>query len=135
MLKIAGVILCIAGAAGYGTVKIITWNRAITELEQWILLLEKMKSHIHYRRDLISEICFGMDNEIYGIGGKYISAVGKVLREDRTKSLGVVWREQMICWEKLSAIPVTIKKMLFSFPGIIFAEMIIVSFLVSFTCG
>ena len=61
MLKITGVIFCVAGCCGYGLVKISSWNRALQEMNQWIVLLEKMKSHICYQRD---------GRKIYGIGGE-----------------------------------------------------------------
>lgn len=117
MLKIAGVILCVAGSAGYGVLKIAGWNRAIKELEQWILLFEKMKNSVYYRRDIVADIFSKMDEEIYGIGGKYVADIGAVLREDRTKDLMQVWREQMLEWERLTSLPMRVKKTIMSFPG------------------
>ncbi len=116
MLKIAGVMLCVAGSAGYGMLKIAGWNRAIKELEQWILLFEKMKSYIYYRRDVVADIFSKMDEEMYGIGGKYVADVGNVLTNDRTKNLMQVWRERMAEWERLTSLPKEIRKVILSFP-------------------
>lgn len=116
MLKIAGVILCIAGSFGYGMMKITGWNRAVKELEEWILLLENMKSHISYRRDIIAEVFCQMGDEIYGIGGEFVAAVGRELLSDRRKNLTQIWREQMLEWEKISELPGEIKKRILSFP-------------------
>lgn len=116
MLKITGVILCVAGFTGYGILKIASWNKAMIELEQWILLFEKMKSHIYYRRDIIADVFCKMDEGIYGIGGRYVATVGNDMRADRAKSLISVWEERMSQWECLSSLPVTVKKMILSFP-------------------
>ena len=105
MFKIAGVILCIAGAAGYGYLKIAGWNQAVKELEQWLLLFDKMKSQICYRRDVITEICCGMDEKMYGIGGSYVASVGRELQDDRTKSFEKVWEEKMTEWSACSFLP------------------------------
>lgn len=116
MLKIAGVILCVAGSVGYGMVKIAGWNRAIKELEEWILLFENMKSLIQYRRDIISEVFCGMNKDIYGMGGKYVVAVGQGLQADRTKELMQEWEAQMLQWKKRSALPAEVKKSIMIFP-------------------
>ena len=48
MLKISGVILCVAGSAGYGIMKISGWKHAINEMEEWILLFENVKTKLLY---------------------------------------------------------------------------------------
>ncbi len=116
MLKIAGVILCIAGSAGYGMLKIAGWNKAARELEQWILLFENMRSRICYRRDIIAEVFCSMDEEIYGIGGKYVAAVGHDLKKDRAKELMQVWQEKMAQWKQLSSLSKEVKKNILAFP-------------------
>lgn len=116
MLKIAGVILCIAGSAGYGMMKISGWKRAIKELEEWILLFENVKSHIQYRRDIISEVFCRMDKDIYGIGGKYVAAVGQGMLADRTKNLMQEWEERMYQWKQISFLPADIKNSIIVFP-------------------
>lgn len=116
MLKITGVILCIAGSIGYGMMKITGWNRAVKELEEWILLFENMKSHISYRRDIIAEVFCRMEEDIYGIGGKYMAAVGRELLNDRSISLIQAWREQMPAWKKMSMLSVEVKNCILSFP-------------------
>jgi len=116
VLKIAGVILCITGFTGYGILKITSWNKAMAELEQWILLFEKMKSHIYYRRDIITDIFCKMEEGIFGIGGRYVAAVGKDMRDNRAKSFMLVWEEKMRQWECQSFLPLTVKKMILSFP-------------------
>lgn len=116
MLKIAGVILCILGTTGYGMLKVTGWKRAIDEMEQWILLFEKMKSHIYYHRDVITDICCRMDEKMYGIGGKYVADVGRDVRNDRTKSFRQIWEERMEDWARDSELPDNVKKIIFEFP-------------------
>ena len=116
MLKITGVILCIMGCAGYGMLKVSTWNKAITELEQWILLFQKMKSQIHYQREIIEEICIHMNQDVYGIGGKYAALIGELSYRERTKGFAEIWKEQMMLWKKESSIPANIKKIIQDFP-------------------
>ncbi len=116
MFKIAGVILCIAGSTGYGIMKIETWKTAMKEMEQWILLFEKIKSYIYYRRDTITDIFCKMDNEIYGICGKYVTAVGYELRDNRSKDVFLAWKEIMAGWERNSALPGKVKNCLMHFP-------------------
>lgn len=116
MLKIAGVILCIAGSVGYGIMKISGWKQAIKELEEWILLFENVKSHIQYRRDIISEVFCRMDKELYGIGGKYVAAVGQGMQADRTKNLIQEWEERMFQWKQTSFLPADIKNSIMAFP-------------------
>lgn len=116
MFKIAGVIFCIAGSAGYGIAKVSGWNLALKELEQWILLFEKMKSHIFYRRDIITDIFCRMDEEIYGIAGKYVAAVGWELRDNRAVEVTQIWKEKMTEWEKNSQLPRKVKDELMHFP-------------------
>ncbi len=115
-MKITGVILCVVGSAGYGLMKIAGWNKAIKELEEWILLFENMKSHISYRRDIIAEVFCKMEEDIYGIGGKYMAAVGRELLNDRSKTLIQAWREQMPDWKKRSMLPMEVKNCILSFP-------------------
>jgi len=116
MLKIAGVILCISGATGYGILKITGWNQAVLELEQWILLFERMKNHICYRRDIITEICCRMGEEMYGIGGRYVASVGRELKNDRTKSFTHVWQGIMSEWTGQSYLSRQVKKIICDFP-------------------
>lgn len=116
MLKISGVILCIAGSCGYGLMKIAGWNRAVKELEEWILLFENMKSHIFYRKDIIAEVFCQMGEDIYGIGGRFVAEVGCELLNDRRKNLIQTWKEQMIEWKKVSELPTEVKKYILSFP-------------------
>lgn len=116
MLKIAGVILCVAGSVGYGMMKISAWKRAIKELEEWILLFENMKSHIQYRRDIISEVFCRMNKAIYGLGGRYVAAVGQGMQADRSKNLMQEWEEQMLQWKQISFLPTDIKNSIMAFP-------------------
>lgn len=116
MFKIIGVMLCVAGSAGYGIAKVSDWNLAIKELEQWILLFEKMKSQIYYRRDIITDIFCKMDEEIYGLCGKYVAAVGRKLRDNRSKEVAQIWKEGMLEWERNSFLPREVKKVLMHFP-------------------
>lgn len=116
MLKISGVILCIAGSCGYGLMKIAGWNRAVKEMEEWILLFENMKSHIFYRKDIITEVFCQMGEDIYGIGGRFVAEVGRELLNDRRKNLIQTWKEQMIEWKKVSELPAEVKKYILSFP-------------------
>lgn len=116
MFKIAGVILCVLGSAGYGIMKISDWKRAVHELEEWILLFENVKSQIQFRRDIISEVFCKMDRDIYGIGGKYVAAVGQGLRADRKKSLIQEWEKQMFIWKHITVLPAEVKKAILCFP-------------------
>lgn len=116
MLKITGVILCVAGSVGYGMSKIAGWSKAVKELEEWILLLENMKSHISYRRDIIAEMFCRMGEEIYGVGGKYVAAVGCELLKNRSKSLLQTWEEHMLDWKAVSMLPKEVKNCILSFP-------------------
>ena len=115
MLKIAGVILCVTGCAGYGILKIANWNKAIMELEQWILLFQKMKSHIYYQRDRLEEICCLMNKEMYGIGGIYTARAGEEALQKRTAGFKQIWNEQMKLWENESILPTKIKEMIMHF--------------------
>lgn len=117
MLKITGVILCVAGCAGYGILKIVSWNKALLELEQWILLFQKMKSHIYYQRDRLEEICMQLNQDMYGIGGWYVSRVGESALEKRTVGFSEIWNEHMELWKKESVLPSKIKDMISQFPN------------------
>ncbi len=115
MLKIAGVILCIAGCTGYGMLKIMNWKNALSELEQWILLFQKMKSHIYYQRDRLEEICMQLNQDMYGVGGYYVSKVGKTALDKRSVGFAEIWKEQMERWKLESVLPVKIKELIFHF--------------------
>ncbi len=119
MLKITGVILCVLGCTGYGVLKISGWKKALEEFEQWVLLFEKMKSHIYYQRDAIAEVCCRMEQNIYGLGGRYVAKVGDDLQNDRTKSFFEAWNEHMNRWDKLSYLPNEIRLMIRDFPNYI----------------
>lgn len=116
MLKITGVILCIAGSVGYGLLKIAGWSKAVREAEEWILLFENMKSQISYRRDIIAEVFCRMEEEIYGIGGKYVAAIGRELLNDRSKGLIQTWEKQMRDWKSISMLPKEVKDCILNFP-------------------
>lgn len=119
MLKITGAFLCILGCAGYGVLKIEGWNKALEELEQWILLFEKMRGHILYRKDVIAEACCQMEQKIFGIGGKYVAKIGYTSKEERARSFADVWNEIMSEWNVQSNLPTAIKKMIMNFPDYI----------------
>ena len=108
--------MCIAGSLGYGLLKVAGWSKAVKEVEEWILLFENMKSHISYRKDIIAEVFCGMEEEIYGIGGKYVAAIGSELLNDRSKSLIQTWGEHMHDWKAVSMLPKEVKKRILSFP-------------------
>lgn len=116
MLKITGVIFCVAGCCGYGLVKISSWNRALQEMNQWIVLLEKMKSHICYQRDTWEDICCLMNRDIYGLAGKYTALVGKNCRSQRGKTFCEVWKEEMNKWKRESLLSKEIKELICRFP-------------------
>lgn len=116
MLKIAGVILCIAGSAGFGILNIAGWNRAKRELDEWILLLEGIKNHIQYKRDVIAKVFCTLDKSIYGTGGTYVAAVGREMINDRTKTLKQAWREHMLAWKQDSYLPKELKKEILTLP-------------------
>ncbi len=67
MLKISGVILCIAGCAGYGLLQVAGWKQALKELNQWILVFQKIRSRILYQKETLEESCLYLgekeDNE------------------------------------------------------------------------
>jgi len=116
MLKITGVILCISGCAGYGMLKIAGWNKVLLELEQWILLFEKMKSLIYYQRDGLEEICVHMNQDIYGIGGMYVSKAGENALKKRNRGFEEIWKEEISQWKKESSVPLKFKNMIYEFP-------------------
>jgi len=115
MLKITGVILCVAGCSGYGVLKIANWKKALLELEQWILLFRKMKSHIYYQKDRLEEICVQLNQDIYGLGGYYAAKAGESALEKRTEGFAEIWREQMEVWKIESVLPTKIKELIFHF--------------------
>lgn len=119
MLKITGVILCVLGCTGYGALKISGWKKALEEFEQWILLFEKMKSHIYYQRDVITDVCCRMEQNIYGLGGRYVAKVGADLQKDRTRGFFDVWSEHMERWDKQSYLPKEIRLLIHDFPDYI----------------
>ena len=115
MLKITGVIFCITGCCGYGILKIASWNLALKEINQWILLFEKMKSHIRYQRDPLKDICCLMTQDIYGMGGQYVANVGKRARRQRELGFNEIWEEEMNRWKKESMLPKEIKELIIRF--------------------
>lgn len=117
MLKITGVILCVAGCTGYGLIKISNWKGAIEEMEQWILLLERMKGYIQYRKDVIAEVCCQMDPNMYGLAGVYVTEVGNEAKENRKLSFSKIWREKMGKWSERSNLPASGKQMILNFPN------------------
>ena len=116
MLKIAGVMLCVSGCCGYGLLKIAAWNQALKELKQWILLFQKMQSHIKYQRDTLEDICCLMNRSIYGIGGVYTYQVGKRAREQRERQFVEIWNEVMKEWKRESFLSNEIKDLIGRFP-------------------
>lgn len=115
MLKITGVILCVTGCCGYGLLKIASWNMALQELNQWILLFQKMKSHIYYQRDTVEEICSRMEQEIYGIGGIYTARAGHSAKARRECSFEEVWKGQMTEWKRESYLSKEVKELICHF--------------------
>ena len=116
MLKITGAILRVFGCAGYGMLKIAGWNKALLELQQWILLFDKMKSYICYQRDGLEEICIRMNRDIYGIGGAYVYRIGEMAFEMRSKGFSEIWNSQMELWKNESTLPAGIKELICHFP-------------------
>lgn len=115
MLKIIGVIFCIAGCCGYGLLKISSWNLALKEINQWILLFEKMKSHIRYQRDPLEDICCLMRQDIYGIGGIYVANAGQKAKIQRGLGFERIWKEEMNQWKKESLLSKEIKGLIIHF--------------------
>ena len=115
MLKITGVIFCIAGCCGYGLLKISSWNLALKEINQWILLFEKMKSHIRYQRDPLEDICCLMRQDIYGIGGIYVANAGQKAKIQRELGFERIWKEEMNQWKKESLLSKEIKGLIIHF--------------------
>lgn len=115
MFKITGVILCVSGCAGYGMLKIAGWNKALLELQQWILLFDKIKSCICYQRDRLEEICIRMNQDIYGIGGVYVYRIGEMALEMRSEGFSEIWNSQMELWKRESALPAGIKELICHF--------------------
>lgn len=115
MLKITGVIFCVTGCCGYGLLKIASWNLALKEINQWILLFEKMKSHIRYQRDPLEDICCLMRQDIYGIGGAYVANAGEKAKKQRGSGFEAIWKQEMNQWKKESMLSKEIKELIIRF--------------------
>lgn len=116
MLKITGVILCVMGCCGYGLLKIASWNTALREINQWILLFQKMKSNIRYQRDTLEDICSLMNQDVYGLGGRYMARVGKNAKYQRERTFREIWEEEMNGWRRESLLSKEIKDLISRFP-------------------
>ncbi len=119
MLKMTGVILCIAGCAGYGFSRIISWKKELEEVYLWILLFQKVKSKILYQRKPLEEICIEMEQENLGICGKMAARVGVQSKQNRLVEFADIWREELEKMEKESFLVGKKRELLYKFPDFV----------------
>ncbi|MBQ3602038.1 MAG: stage III sporulation protein AB, partial [Lachnospiraceae bacterium] len=116
MLKIAGVILCTIGCAGYGFSKITGWKKELEEINLWILVFQKIKSRILYQREPLGEICLQMEEEGLGVCGKMTGRVGRLSTQKRSVEFADIWRSEIKNMEKESFLSGKKKELLYKFP-------------------
>lgn len=116
MLKISGVILCIAGCAGYGLLQVAGWKQALKELNQWILVFQKIKSRILYQKETLEESCLYLGEKEDNECGKTLRKIGKRAREERQTEFHIIWKEEMEKWCKRSMLKKMTCGLLMDFP-------------------
>lgn len=116
MFKIAGVILCVVGSAGYGWTKVVGWKKSLAEIKIWILLFSKIKSCLLYRKETLEMGCVRVGEQEDSKQGNLLVKIGQRARVERQKEFNLIWEEEMIHWCKLCAIPRNMGQLLLRFP-------------------
>lgn len=116
MLKLSGAILCIAGFTGYGMLKITGWKQALQELNQWLLIFQKIRSRLFYQKETLEESCLWIGEREESDLGKIISRIGERARVDRQTEFSLVWKEEVGAWSRQSMLPLKSREMLQRFP-------------------
>lgn len=116
MLKISGVIICMAGCFGFGMLKIGGWKRDVEYLKEWMILFQKIKSRIVYQKETLEESCLRIGEKegtsVYGV----IKKIGTRAREERQNEFLQIWREEIRAWCAENLNSEEVKKLLLIFP-------------------
>lgn len=116
MLKITGVILCVLGCSGFGALKIAGWKNDFLQLQNWILIFQKMKSRILYHKETLEEDCIWMGEKEENSYGKVLGKIGMRAREERHKEFYSIWKEEMTDWCGRYIQQKQIRRLLLQFP-------------------
>ena len=119
MLKIAGVILCIAGSTGYGWVKISGWKNGLLEMKIWLLLFQKIKRCVLYQKETLEGSCIWIGEKEDSLQAKQLKEIGCRARRERNYEFSFLWYEEMGIWCKKTAMPEKAKGLLLQFPDYI----------------
>lgn len=116
MLKISGVILCLLGCTGFGILKIMGWRRDVEHLTHWILLFQKIASHIQYQKETLEESCFRVGQKDRTFPATVLKNIGLRARKERENEFVQIWKEEMDAWCKENLGNKAIEKHLLLFP-------------------
>lgn len=116
MLKILGVIFCMAGSTGYGWLKVRGWKRSLCEIRIWMMLFQKLKSCLLYQKETLEEGCIWLGEREQVGQGKVLAGIGKRARGERGKEFLMIWKEEVEAWCKENYMPPRISTLLVSFP-------------------
>lgn len=116
MLKIAGIVFCVAGSAGYGWLKVNGWKTSLHEIKTWMVLFQKIKSCLLYQKETLESGCLRIGEKETSKQGSVLAKIGKRAGEERQIEFLVIWREEMELWCKEVALPERIQQILLRFP-------------------
>lgn len=116
MLKIAGVIFCIAGSSGYGWLKIQGWRNGLGEIKIWVFLFQKIKSCILYQKETLEGSCIWVGEKEMSKQAGVLKKIGERARTERQKEFDYIWTEEMEMWCKKTTLPKKAKRLLLQFP-------------------
>ena len=116
MLKIAGVILCVAGSAGYGWAQVISWKKGLNEIKIWIVLFSKIKSCLLYRKETLETGCVRIGEQEEVNQGRLLLKIGQRAEREREKEFGMIWGEEIRLWCKMRKLSGNMEQLLLRFP-------------------
>ena len=116
MLKITGVILCVAGSAGYGWVQIQNWKRILHEIKIWVMLFQKIKSCFLYQKETLENGCIRIGEKEDSGQGSVLVSIGKRACKERQKEFCSIWQEEIGIWCKRNGMPPKTEQLLMQFP-------------------
>ena len=116
MLKISGVILCIGGCVGYGLMRVGEWKRYLSILNQWIVIIQKIRSRLVYQKETLEESCIRIGEKEEGEWGTVLQSIGKQARVNRKREFGVIWKDEIEKWCSQEWIGKKMKELLKGFP-------------------
>lgn len=117
MLKISGAILCILGCSGFGILKIDGWKKDLEQIQNWLLLFQRIRSRILYQKEALEESCIWIGEKQEDKTGNLLLQIGLRARKERHKEFAGIWSEEVEIWCRQNVQNRNIRKLLVEFPG------------------